>query len=733
LSYLQEFIAHFGGRRRFRKRTTAVVYQNLIKRITLTKQCSFATFLKLKGNLKDVVQPANYFISHVWNYNFIEMIEAIIDHFQQQHQNESLEHIYLWIDVFSFNHHKAAIYNPYFWDKDGDTGFERDSSYQSFHFSNSSSHKKVDYSFSSATGTAAAATTAGPVHSQDEKDPTLQRTMMLNSSSAMGAADLLEDQSQKKLTGQFANLIKEIGHTVLVLTSWKQPLPFTRLWCMYELYLTIQAGNSFDIALTNKEINVFLTDLFETHERVISHIIRSVDVYNSKSLFPQDSNVIINMLRHKKINFDSMNHSVTTLMHNWLVNTSDNFIHYSDSYEFMKLHVDKAYEIYFISALLFKSNYTFVDAEKILLKGYEKAMARLTPTSPITLSFIDKLIEVYNLQEKYVESINMSILLYQKMKDIYGEDSRETADSLYNLAVLYTKLSATFPTPMSSAVTSPNPGTANSNNKGMFSPTTPQSPPIFLPQNHAPASPFSSLPTTGNNNNNNVSSGNVTSNKYSLALEYCIICYDKYVKLYGFDSLETIHVKHCLAIIYQNLGKYEQAEVTLNYCLKKYKFYLGKMHPSTLLCQNYLALNYLKQKRFDEAEELFLETFEKQKDILGLKHPNSILILNNLIHFYQEQHNTLEIVKYYHLLYETVKEIYGFHHPKTMQIRNDLWQFVKQSSAQVSPQTLEKMTKISPLQSPPPNSSKNHKNDDEKHFPQQEDRRQLQLFHPKDV
>ena len=39
----------------------------------------------------------------------------------------------------------------------------------------------------------------------------------------------------------FQDLVQKIGHTVLVFSPWKHPAPLTRLWCLWELFITSQS------------------------------------------------------------------------------------------------------------------------------------------------------------------------------------------------------------------------------------------------------------------------------------------------------------------------------------------------------------------------------------------------------------------------------------------------------------------------------------------------------------
>lgn len=61
--------------------------------------------------------------------------------------------------------------------------------------------------------------------------------------------------------GTFKSAIKDFGHFVLVLAPWQNPIPFTRAWCLFEIYCAISTDSSFNIAISPKE-NRFLLSRF---------------------------------------------------------------------------------------------------------------------------------------------------------------------------------------------------------------------------------------------------------------------------------------------------------------------------------------------------------------------------------------------------------------------------------------------------------------------------------------
>ena len=54
-------------------------------------------------------------------------------------------------------------------------------------------------------------------------------------------------------TETLAGVVAEIGHTVVVLLPWRQPVPLGRSWCLWELFSTLTGRSILEIALTPVE------------------------------------------------------------------------------------------------------------------------------------------------------------------------------------------------------------------------------------------------------------------------------------------------------------------------------------------------------------------------------------------------------------------------------------------------------------------------------------------------
>ena len=47
----------------------------------------------------------------------------------------------------------------------------------------------------------------------------------------------------------FRSAIEDFKHTVLVLAPWKQPVVFTRAWCLFEIFTSVDTQSRFEVAL----------------------------------------------------------------------------------------------------------------------------------------------------------------------------------------------------------------------------------------------------------------------------------------------------------------------------------------------------------------------------------------------------------------------------------------------------------------------------------------------------
>ena len=103
LSFLQTFIdIYCGGREKLQGLTTTFVIDKFIKPQTLLWQQSFCDMLESQGYEDHgfCIAKAQVFISHAWQYIFLDVVDALQFHFIDTPD------IVIWFDLFSINQHK---------------------------------------------------------------------------------------------------------------------------------------------------------------------------------------------------------------------------------------------------------------------------------------------------------------------------------------------------------------------------------------------------------------------------------------------------------------------------------------------------------------------------------------------------------------------------------------------------------------------------------------------------
>ena len=83
LDYYQEFIAACGGRDSLKGLTTTEVNENFVKPATAHFQSSYCDMLSSQRHAA-VGLLATVFTSHAWKYLFLDVIDALLYHFQDE-------------------------------------------------------------------------------------------------------------------------------------------------------------------------------------------------------------------------------------------------------------------------------------------------------------------------------------------------------------------------------------------------------------------------------------------------------------------------------------------------------------------------------------------------------------------------------------------------------------------------------------------------------------------------
>ena len=85
-----------------------------------------------------------------------------------------------------------------------------------------------------------------------------------------------------------------------------------------------------------------------------------------------------------------------------------------------------------------------------------------------------------------------------------------------------------------------------------------------------------------------------------------------------------------LAAIYQNQGRWDEAEKLQVQVMETTKRMLGEEHPSTLTSMANLAVTCWNQGRRNEAIEILKEVVDLRTKTIGVNHPDTIGALKRL-------------------------------------------------------------------------------------------------------
>ncbi|MEE9442516.1 MAG: tetratricopeptide repeat protein [candidate division Zixibacteria bacterium] len=118
-----------------------------------------------------------------------------------------------------------------------------------------------------------------------------------------------------------------------------------------------------------------------------------------------------------------------------------------------------------------------------------------------------------------------------------------------------------------------------------------------------------------------------------------------------------------LAGVYESMGRYEEAERYYLQAIEIDKKTIGEEHPGHATRLNNLANVYISMGRYDEAERYYLQAIEIDKKTIGEEHPDYATDLNNLAGVYESMGRYEEAEKYYLQAIEIDKKTIGEEHP----------------------------------------------------------------------
>ncbi len=116
----------------------------------------------------------------------------------------------------------------------------------------------------------------------------------------------------------FKQNVKSIGHTLLVLSPWHDPVPLTRAWCLYELLCTEMTSSHLSIQLPFSEAQSFETALVNNFDEILSAF-AMIDAEKSEAFNPRDRDMIFEAVRSHPGGFHNLNTIVLDRLRKWVL------------------------------------------------------------------------------------------------------------------------------------------------------------------------------------------------------------------------------------------------------------------------------------------------------------------------------------------------------------------------------------------------------------------------------
>ncbi|CAB9507603.1 Kinesin light chain [Seminavis robusta] len=497
LSYLEEFIEACGGKSELEGLTTTDVCNKFVKPWTEDTKTSFCEYLELQNH--PAVGKANVFISHAWQCQFLDVMDAIVTHMKERSSKENKDPI-IWFCLFCNNQHKLDV---------------------------------LDFEWFHKT---------------------------------------------------FQTAVAKIGHTVMVMSPWNDPLPFTRAWCIWEVYSTAAQGCTFEIAMSEQDRLQFVNDVANDTEGAMKKMLATVRAEKSQCYKTEDREKIFQVIE-KTIGFAKINAMVFEQYRSWAIRVSTETMLQSIA----------------TLGLMYQGQGKYDDAEECLKECATKAVQKLGKNHPRTLHYVDKLANVCMDLGRYDQSKRLVHKCLQRRKATLGEDHVGTVRSMDTLARWCC---------------------ANGRDK--------QAHDLLhqcvgkrrklLGEDHPDT--LSSL--------NRLGTLYMQRKQYEHAKVHLEKCLESRVEVLGEGHPDTLTSLNNLAILYMRQEEYGKAQMLLEKCLMKRKEMLGEYHPDTLTLMNNVASLERKQGDYEKASQLLTECCKKRKEVLGANHPDTLAAIDNL-------------------------------------------------------------------------------------------------------
>ncbi|EGD75624.1 mbre TPR repeat protein [Salpingoeca rosetta] len=129
-------------------------------------------------------------------------------------------------------------------------------------------------------------------------------------------ANVTANLPQEWWSTTFKESIANIGRVLLVLMPWRDPVPLTRAWCLWEIFCGISnEGTEVNIRLPNSEEKALEDAISDNYEAVTDTLVR-VQAERAEAFNPRDKDMIFEAIQNG-VGFGALNQAVKDQLRAW--------------------------------------------------------------------------------------------------------------------------------------------------------------------------------------------------------------------------------------------------------------------------------------------------------------------------------------------------------------------------------------------------------------------------------
>ena len=117
----------------------------------------------------------------------------------------------------------------------------------------------------------------------------------------------------------FKDAVAQIGHTVLVLAPWDNPIPLTRAWCLWEVYSAMEAGATLEVVVSKTEIEKLRYCVLARGSKAVTDVMLDIDGEKAQCFVQADREQIFAAIRVMEGGFHSLNVNVRAHLRAWVL------------------------------------------------------------------------------------------------------------------------------------------------------------------------------------------------------------------------------------------------------------------------------------------------------------------------------------------------------------------------------------------------------------------------------